>query len=79
MNDCGGCQGLGAHRRWCPANVGFHASVLGRWSQEADDLADAVGSNEPAAANHLYVAAAVLRARAIGMAEAFRRATDTPV
>jgi hypothetical protein len=61
MNDCGGCVGLGAHKRWCPAVVGRHASIMGRWSEQADQLADSVGANCADAANHLYAAAALLR------------------
>ena len=63
-NTCGGCAGLGAHRRWCPAVVGQIASALGRWSEQAEALGDQVGANCPEAANHLYRASSLLRSRA---------------
>lgn len=61
---CGGCEGIGAHWRWCPAVVGESASRWGQRAQEAENLADTVGANEPGAANHLYAAAGLLRALA---------------
>lgn len=64
MNDCGGCQGLGSHRRWCPWSVGASASFFGRLSEQAESLGDTVGANETGAANHLYAAAALLKAKA---------------
>ena len=69
---CGGCLGLGAHRRWCIAVVGRMASYLGGLGKEADGLADMVGSNDPAAANHLYAAAELLGKTATEHAERFR-------
>jgi hypothetical protein len=60
MTLCGGCAGLGAHRRWCPVHVGKEASRRGKWSEAIEALGDAVGSNNPAAANHLYAAAGLL-------------------
>lgn len=73
MNDCGGCAGLGAHKRWCPWVVGRHASIMGRWSEAADSLADSVGSNHTGAANHLYAAAALLREGALERADEYAR------
>jgi hypothetical protein len=61
---CGGCLGKGSHRRWCPVLVGTEASRLGTWAEQAEGMGDQVGSNCPAAANHLYRASALLRARA---------------
>jgi hypothetical protein len=61
---CGGCEGAGAHRRWCVAVVGYMASHLGRQSEQAEALADEVGSACPGAANHLYVAGSLLRTEA---------------
>jgi hypothetical protein len=58
---CGGCEGGGAHWRWCPAVVGRTASLLGQQADAAEDLGDRVGANVPGAANHLYVAASLLR------------------
>ena len=64
--DCGGCQGLGSHRRWCPAVVGYRAHRLGKQSEQAENLADSVGANHPGAANALYHAAGLLAAAARG-------------
>ena len=61
MSDCGGCQGIGAHRRWCEAAVGRAASIMGRQAQQAESLGDSVGPNEMGAANHLWAAASLLR------------------
>ena len=62
--DCGGCNNQGAHRRWCRAVVGFAAYRLGTQAQQAENLADSVGSNCPEAANALYAAAHILTERA---------------
>lgn len=68
---CGGCQGKGAHRRYCPAVVGRHAAMRGRWSQRCEDLADEIGANDPGAANRLYQLAGQFRTEAMTFAEAF--------
>ena len=60
MSDCGGCEGLGSHRRWCPEVVGAAASRLGLQSEKAQDLGDRVGANCYDAANALYRAAGLL-------------------
>jgi hypothetical protein len=70
---CGGCNGLGAHWRWCPVAVGRAASLLGQWSQQAGTLGDLVGPNEYGAANHLWAAAALLRAKAEGLRDDYQR------
>lgn len=57
---CGGCEGLGSHRRWCVVAVGYAASRRGIWSEKAEALADEIGCNEPGAANLLYHASSVL-------------------
>lgn len=57
---CGGCAGMGAHKRWCPVVVGAEASRRGKWSEQIESLGDTVGSNNPIAANHLYRAAGLL-------------------
>ena len=61
--ECGGCRGLGAHRPWCVAVVGRRSHTLWRMAEQAESLGDVCG--DPAAANHLWRAAAVLRAEAI--------------
>ena len=60
-NDCGGCAGKGAHKRYCPEVVGPAASIIGRWAERAGSLGDHVGPNEMGAANHLWAAAGLLR------------------
>lgn len=52
---CGGCQGIGSHRRWCPAKVGAMASVYGTMSQRLESMGDTVGSNDMGLANELYL------------------------
>lgn len=61
---CGGCKGQGAHWRWCPEVVGAAASWFGQYAEQAEDLADRVGANEPEAANLMYAAGGRLRALA---------------
>lgn len=64
MTECGGCAGLGAHVRWCPEKVGPRASALGRRSEQAEALGDAVGSLAPSEANGLYRISGELRDQA---------------
>lgn len=52
---------MGAHRRWCEAAVGRHASIMGKQAERAESLGDSVGPNEMGAANHLWAAASLLR------------------
>jgi hypothetical protein len=40
--------------------VGLRASLLGTYAEQAEALADSVGSLHPGAANRLYAAAGVL-------------------
>lgn len=63
---CGGCEGKGAHRRWCPAVVTPRAALLGPLGERAESLGDTVGANEPDATNHLYAAASLLKNAARG-------------
>lgn len=60
MPDCGGCQGLGSHKRWCPQRVGHDASILGPASEVLEEMGDRVGASDPGRANMLYRQAAVL-------------------
>lgn len=64
MSDCGGCSGLGSHRRWCSAVVGLAASQWGKMSEEADSLGDRIGGNAPHVANMAYTLASELLLRA---------------
>jgi len=61
--ECGGCRGLGAHRPWCVTVVGRDSHTLWRMAEQAESLGDVCG--EPAAASHLWNAAAILRAEAV--------------
>lgn len=74
MRDCGGCLGIGAHKKFCPAVHGTHASVRYRWSQRAENLADEIGSNDVEAANTLYVLAGTFHTEAVQYSEAYRAA-----
>lgn len=74
---CGGCEGQGAHRRWCPNVVGPTASRLGSWSMRVDDIADEVGSNDTGTTNLLYAAAGRLRRKA-EWAKAYWQGQHTP-
>jgi hypothetical protein len=62
MTDCGGCQGLGSHRRHCKQNPDY--SREREWADQAEDLGDMVGPNCMGAANALYRAAGLLRDQA---------------
>lgn len=64
IGDCGGCRDLGAHRRWCPEQVGPRAARLGDAAERAESLADQIGALDPAAANDCYRASGRLRERA---------------
>jgi len=78
---CGGCEGKGAHWRWCPESVGPTASRLGQWADAAEALGDSVGPNSYEGANGLWRAAAILREEA-GEATRrwrFRASIDSPL
>lgn len=55
---CGGCHGLGSHRRWCPVVVGATAARIGQMGDDLDDLGDIL---PPALANAAWVLGAQLR------------------
>lgn len=74
MTECGGCQGLGSHKRWCKESVGLAASLYGSWSEQIESIADSVGSNNIAVSNHLYIAASMLREQAMQRRDEFRAA-----
>jgi len=57
--DCGGCSGLGSHRRHCPRNPAYDRRL--ELADRAEDLGDRIGSNNMAAGNHCYFAAGLLR------------------
>ena len=69
--NCGGCLGLGAHRRWCPAEVGWQASNYGRWSEICENIADSVGANDVKISNTLYNVSLMLREHALSYKSSF--------
>lgn len=64
LKDCGGCAGLGAHRRWCPRAVGEHAAYWGQLSVKAEALGDSIGPNDMEASSMAWHIGAMLRKRA---------------
>jgi hypothetical protein len=60
--DCGGCSGIGSHRRHCINNPNYSREA--ELADAAENLGDNIGANNPAAANACYRAAALLRANA---------------
>ena len=70
---CEGCRGQGPHRRWCSMLVGQPASYLGVLSQDAEVLADQIGTDAPDAAQACYLAALLLRDRAIVLSHEFEK------
>lgn len=68
---CGGCEGRGRHWRWCPEVVGAQAHRWGVMADTIEDFADQIGSNDTAAANHLYAAAGLIRSEARTAADNF--------
>jgi hypothetical protein len=75
--NCGGCAGLGAHRRWCVESVGPAAAMLGKYAEEAESLGDRVGPNEMGASSHLWTAAALLRVAAEKACDQWRNGHGT--
>lgn len=56
---CGGCRGIGNHRRHCPHHPNYHPwRVL---ADRAEDIGDTIGSNEPGIANRAYQLGALIR------------------
>lgn len=60
MSLCGGCQGIGSHRRLCPRHPDYHPWK--RLADMAETIGDTTGSNEPGIANAAYSLAAQIRA-----------------
>lgn len=59
MDACGGCAGLGSHRRHCRHNPAYDRRI--EWADKAEHLGDMIGPNNMGAANHCYAAAGALR------------------
>ena len=62
--ECGGCKGIGSHRRHCRKNPDY--SREREWADEAENLGDQIGPNNMAAANACYRAAGLLRRQVFG-------------
>jgi hypothetical protein len=59
VSECGGCQGLGAHRRYCPQHPDYHPwRVL---ADRAEDIGDRIGGSDPGLANQAYFLAGAIR------------------
>ena len=58
-NTCGGCQGLGSHRRFCPRHPEYHP--WRQLAQMAEDIGDRIGSNDPGIANRAYALAGLIK------------------
>lgn len=61
--NCGGCTGQGAHSRRCRTQPGW---LWERLYDQANELGDLIGSNDPEAANMAYAIAGRMRAKAEG-------------
>lgn len=70
---CGGCNGLGAHKRWCITTVGPVASKLGPCSESMEEWGDRVGGVDGDTANMLYSIANVLEGRAAAARQKFQQ------
>jgi hypothetical protein len=78
VDECGGCLGIGAHKRWCEIHVGRSAAFYGRLSEAAEALGDRIGGNDPGAANHCYAAAGMLKERALAYKKLWQDETPPP-
>lgn len=56
---CGGCQGLGAHRQFCPHHPDYHPWK--RLAAMAEDIGDTIGANEAGLANRAYALAGAIK------------------
>ena len=61
MIDCGGCQGLGSHKRWCRNAVGLAASVYGPMAERLESMGDTVGPNNMDLSNRLWALSGDMR------------------
>lgn len=73
MSSCGGCQGLGSHRRWCQRAVGVIASRYGEAAEACERFGDMVGPNDMGLANALWAASSRLREHAVRHKESHKR------
>lgn len=59
MTECGGCNGLGSHRRLCVHHPDYHPWL--RLALMAEDIGDTIGSNDAGTANQAYALAGRIR------------------
>lgn len=59
MNDCGGCQNIGSHRRHCPRNPDYH--LWKKLAEMAEDIGDRIGSNDCGLANRAYALSGAIK------------------
>jgi hypothetical protein len=57
MSECGGCEGIGAHRKHCRRNPDYHYKL--ELADEAESLGDRLG--QPHLANYAWYIAGILR------------------
>jgi len=60
-DQCGGCQGLGSHRRLCPRHPDWHPWL--RLAVMAEDIGDSIGGTDPGLANRAYALSGLIRER----------------
>lgn len=51
---CGGCNRLGAHKRWCEEDAGREAHLLGTMGDQLEEMGDRLGLEDWDHANRLY-------------------------
>lgn len=54
MIECGGCQNLGSHKRWCRNKVGPLAAHYGPMAEALERYGDSVGPNNMELSNKLW-------------------------
>lgn len=59
IGGCGGCRGIGAHRRHCPHHPDYHPWRI--LAERAESIGDSIGANEPGIANRAYALAGAIR------------------
>jgi hypothetical protein len=56
---CGGCEGKGAHQKYCVKHPNYHP--WRRLADQAENIGDTIGSNDPGVANRAYFLAGEIR------------------
>jgi hypothetical protein len=58
-SDCGGCRGIGSHRRFCPRHPEYHP--WRQLAQMAEDIGDRIGANDTGISNRAYYLSSAIR------------------